>query len=180
MRLLACCGLALFTGCLFGTDDPDAGPPPASCDPEPTYEIDTGATITHTAGVDAGYYAAYNGSGAWHFEWTCDTAVSSEGCTFSGSIIAPTPSGGLVATCYLCEADDSLSTMPNGNNTEIDFSTDTSTGIDGVDFTTTPGSSVEINFQINNLYQNDLVFLPSGGQTSTPTCMPANLAPSTP
>lgn len=179
---LASLGLALFSGCLFESDNPDDTGPPVgtSCSPEPTYEIDTNASITHTAGVDAGYYAEYDGAGAWHFEWTCDTAISAQGCTFSGSIIAPTPAGGLVATCYLCEADDSLSTAPNGDTTEIDFNTDTSTGIDGVDFTTTPGSSIEIDFQINELYQNDLVFVPSGGATTNPTCMPANLAPNSP
>jgi hypothetical protein len=161
----------------------DTGPSPTSCNPEPTYEIDTGASITYEVGVDAGYYAEYEGAGAWHFEWTCDTDVSAEGCTFSGSIIAPTPASGSVdATCYECEADDQLSTQPASTtgDTEIDFNTDTSTGIDGVDFTTNAGASIEINFQINDLYQNDLVFLPSGGQTSNPSCMPAMLAPSTP
>jgi|HubBroStandDraft_6_1064221.scaffolds.fasta_scaffold131277_2 hypothetical protein len=180
--LLACCGLALFTGCLFASDSPDdgSGPPPASCNPEPTYEIDTGATLSYAVGVDAGYYSEYEGSGAWHFEWTCDTDLSAEGCTFSGSIIAQTPAGGVNATCYKCESDDTLTSSPNGANTEIDFNTDTSTGIDGVDFVTTPGASIAIDFQINGLYQNDLVFIPSGGTAANPTCMPANLAPSTP
>jgi hypothetical protein len=185
MRVLLACFIAsVTTGCFApaGSDD-DTGPGPTSCNPEPTYEIDTSASITHTAGVDAGYYAEYDGAGAWHFEWTCDTDLSSEGCTFSGSIVAPTPASGDVgATCYECEADDQLSTQPasTSGDTEIDFNTDTSTGIDGVDFTTTPGASIEIDFQINALYQNDLVFLPSGGETSNPTCMPAYLAPSTP
>jgi hypothetical protein len=183
MRVLLACFIAsVTTGCFAPAGDDDTGPGPTSCDPEPTYEIDTNASITHTAGVDAGYYAEYDGAGAWHFEWTCDTDLSSEGCTFSGSIIAPTPASGDVgATCYECEADDQLSTQPaSPSNTEIDFDTDTSTGIDGVDFTTTAGASIEIDFQINALYQNDLVFLPSGGETSNPTCMPAYLSPSTP
>jgi len=180
MRLfLASCGLALLAGCLFESDEPPppGGPEPAQCATEPTYEIDTGASITHSAGIDPGYYAEYDGAGAWHFEWTCDTDLSAQGCIFSGSINAP---GAVTATCYQCESNDVLTTTPNGSNTEIDFNTVTTTGIDGVDFTTAPGATIEINFQINNLDQNDLVFLPSGDNTSNPTCMPANLAPSSP
>jgi hypothetical protein len=188
MRAYLACGvvLACFTGCFIDTaaDNPPGddgpGPGPGACATEPTVTIDTGATIDHEAGVDAGYYAEYDGAGAWHFEWTCDTDVSAEGCTFSGSIVAQTPDGGVNASCYQCESDDVLTTTPGDTTTEIDFNTDTTSGIDGVDFTSVPGASVEINFQINDLYQNDLVFLPSGGVTTNPVCMPLDLSPSTP
>lgn len=176
--------VASLTGCFaaspHGDDDDGTG---GAClgSTIPSYTIDTGATITHEAGVDPGYYAECEGSGAWHFEWTCDTDLSAQGCTFSGSILAPTPASGDVnATCYECESDDQLSTQPDGENTEIDFNTNTSTGIDGVDFVTNAGSAIQIDFYVNGIYQNDLVFLPSNSAAVNPSCMPAQLVPSTP
>lgn len=151
-----------------------------TCTVEPTLPIDTGASIDHTAGVDAGYYAEYNGAGAWHFEWTCDTRLSAAGCNFTGSFTVPTPAGGVDATCFDCEPEDILTTAVSGANTVIDFDTVTSTGIDGVDFTAPTGASIEIDLQVNGIYQNDIVFLPSGGQTTIPPCMPLVLAPTTP
>jgi hypothetical protein len=183
MRLfLACLTAASLTGCLIESDNSPGpgGGGGTSCATEPTYQIDTGATLSYTVGVDAGYYSEYEGSGAWHFEWTCDTDLSAEGCEFSGSIIAPTPSGGVDATCYKCEDDDQLTSSPSGANTEIDFDTDTTTGIDGVDFVTNAGAPIEINFQVNGVYQNDVVFFPSSGTAANPSCMPAYLQPSTP
>lgn len=62
----------------------------------------------------------------------------------------------------------------------IDFDTVTSTGIDGADFDGVPGHDLQLNLQINGLYQNDLVFVPSRGRTAVPGCMPLDLAPSAP
>jgi len=142
--------------------------------------VDTGASIDHTAGIDAGYYASYTAGGHWHFEWTCDTKLSAIGCNFTGSILADTPPGGIGAACVACEANDAMSTTPVGAQTRIDFDTETSTGIDGVDFTSIPGNEITIDLQINGLYQNDLVFLPSGGRTLIQPCMPVDLVPSAP
>jgi hypothetical protein len=161
------------------TDTTSGGPPPDQCANVTSYEIDTGASLSYTVGVDAGYYLSYPGSGAWHFEWTCDTKLSAEGCNFTGSILVPTLTAG--PTCYMCEANDQVSSQAGADGqTEIDFNTETSTGIDGVDFSTTPGASVYINLQINGLYQNDLIFLPSAGMAATADCNPVDLTPSTP
>jgi len=178
MKAYLACAL-LLTGCIIEHDSGDdtTGPGP-TCSSEPTYTIDTNGVIDHEAGVDAGYYAEYDGDGAWHFEWTCDTDISALGCEFSGSIIAQTPPGGVNAAGYLLEGDDVLSTTAEGDQTEIDFDTDTSTGIDGVDFDAVPGTAVEIDFQINGIDQNDLVFIPSNGAAANPSCMPALLQPS--
>jgi hypothetical protein len=179
MRAYLLLALPLFGACFAAHDNGDDGFDQV-CAAEPTFTIDTGASIDHTAGIDAGYYAEYNGAGIWHFDWTCDTKLSAIGCEFSGTITAPTPASGVDATCFDCEPDDILTTSTSGSNTVIDFDTLTSTGLDGVEFTTAPGASVEINLQINGIYQNDLVFLPSNGQTTIPTCMPLVLAPSSP
>ncbi|HEY4242553.1 MAG TPA: hypothetical protein VGM88_22195 [Kofleriaceae bacterium] len=178
MKAYLACAL-LLTGCIIehGDDTGDDGPGP-TCSAEPTYTVDTNATIDHEAGVDAGYYAEYDGDGLWHFEWTCDTDVSALGCEFSGSIIAQTPDGGVNATGYQLEADDALSTTDLGTSTEIDFDTDTSSGIDGVDFDAVAGTAVEIDFQINGIDQDDLVFIPSNGAATSPSCMPVLLQPS--
>jgi len=166
-------------GC-FGFGSNSGGPPPAECSGVTSYEIDTGGIVTYTAGVDAGYYLAYAGNGVWQFEWTCDTKLSADGCNFTGTITVPTPVIGPTASCFMCEADDELTVTPNGADFEIDFNTITTTGIDGVDFAATPGSPVHIDLQINGLYQNDLVFIPSGGGVANALCNPVDLMPSSP
>jgi len=177
MRTFAILSISL-TGCFL---DPGGGGggTPANCigASEP---IDTGASIDHQAGVDAGYYAQYSAGGHWHFEWTCDTKLSAIGCSFSGTIFADDPGSGLGASCVQCEDNDVLTTTLVGTQTRIDFDTVTSTGIDGVDFTSIPGHPGKVDLQINGLYQNDLVFLPSGGRTLIQPCMPIDLEPSTP
>jgi len=178
MRIVSLIVLAA-TGCVFEPNDSQPSPP-ADCSGVSSYEIDTGASLSYTPGVDAGYYLAYDGGGAWHFEWTCDTKLSADGCNFTGTITAPTPTGGLNASCFQCEPEDELSVTPQGAQTEIDFNTITSTGIDGVDFTTTAGSSVHVDLQIDGLYQNDLVFIPSGGTAANALCNPVDLTPSSP
>jgi len=161
----------LATGCFTS-----GGPPPV-CTTPPQYTIDTGASLSYGVGVDAGYYAAYRGSGQWHFEWTCDTKLSAEGCNFTGTITMP---AGATATGFMLESDDVLGVTPGADDTVAQFDTITTTGIDGVDLTTTAGAAVTIDFQVNGLYQNDLVFVPSDGEAITPACMPATLTPSAP
>ena len=166
MRSLVLC-LAL-TGCII---EGNGGPP--SCPVDQSYEVDTAATIAYTPGVDAGYYITYAGAGHWHLEWTCDTKLSATGCNFTGTISAPSVSG---ATCFQCEPEDRMS----ASATAIQFDTITTSGIDGVDFTTTPGSAIHIDLLIDGLYQNDLVFVPSRGSAISATCNPADLVPSSP
>jgi hypothetical protein len=152
-----------------------------SCPVDPSYVVDTAATLAYSQGVDAGYYISYAGAGHWHFEWTCDTRLSADGCNFTGTVVADTPTGGLEPSCFECEPQqDILTTTPEGRSTAIDFDTITTTGIDGIDFTTTPGSSISIDLQINGLYQNDLVYVPSGGAVISAECNPAALTPSSP
>ena len=67
-----------------------------------------------------------------------------------------------------------------GNQTRLDFDTITSSGIDGVDVDGVPGHPIQLTLQIDGLYQNDLVFVPSLGRTAVPACMPLELTPTTP
>jgi hypothetical protein len=142
--------------------------------------VDTGADVTHETGVDAGYYATYTGNGHWHIEWTCDTALSGDGCNFTGSVTYDTATGGAAPSCFQCESDDIMNVSAQGSATRIDFDTITSTGIDGLDFDSIPGHSVTVDLEIDGLIQNDLVFVPSRGATQSPVCMPLVLTPSQP
>jgi hypothetical protein len=163
-------------GCFANTEHPAQ-----TCDPGLVNEVDTGATVTYAPGVDAGYYVAYSAGGHWHFEWTCDTKLSAYGCGFTGTITVDTPAGGVNATCVQCEVNqDALSVTPMGPSTEIAYDTITSTGVDGVDFYAVAGSTIQVDMRINGIYQDDLVFLPSGGGVANPTCMPIGLGPSRP
>ncbi len=166
--------LAPAAGCVF--DHGGGGPLDQTCAIEPSYGIDTGASIDHVAGVDAGYYVEYRGGGAWHIEWTCDTKLSAYGCNFTGSIVATLAPDSSV-TCAQCEADDILTVSPDGAQTVIDFDTVTTSGIDGIDFVTPIGSSIDADLLLDGIHQNDFVFLPSQGQAASPTCLPATLAP---
>lgn len=181
-RLAFASSLALavaLTGC-WTDAGPAGGPPPDECAGVTSYGIDTGASLSYTPGVDAGYYLSYPGSGAWHFEWTCDTKLSAQGCNFTGTITVPNSNPN--PSCYMCESNDMIiePTAAPGGETQFGFNAETSTGIDGIDFTSTPGASIHIDLQINSLYQNDLIFLPSGGVAATADCNPVDLTPSSP
>jgi hypothetical protein len=173
LALLVLC----LPACIIESSSP--GPVDTSCVGDLPVEIDTGASITHTAGVDAGYYLEYDGNGAWHIEWTCDTKLSALGCEFSGTITVP---GTANATCYQCEPEDVLTTSNTNTDTVIQFNTGTSTGIDGVDITggSTSSRTVRFDLLINGIYQPDLVYIPAHGQTDSPSCLPIAATPSTP
>ncbi|HET7500016.1 MAG TPA: hypothetical protein VFK02_03410 [Kofleriaceae bacterium] len=162
-----------LTGCFF-----DGSHSAGLCANATTLAIDTGASIGHTAGVDAGYYVTYTAGGHWHLEWTCDTKLSAAGCNFVGTVFVDTPPGGAAVTCLHCEAEDFLDVSSSGGQTRIDFDTITSSGIDGIDLDGVPGHDVQLDLQINGLYQNDLVYVPSRGRTVVPACMPLDLSPS--
>ncbi len=175
MTRLACC-LLVLAGCL-----PADNGTVKTCDPRTSIGIDTGASVTYAVGVDAGYYLSYTAGGHWHIEWTCDTKLSAYGCNFHGTIVADTPAAGVNASCFRCEVnEDVLTTAPVGPQTQITFDTLTSTGIDGVDFDSVAGNSVNIDFLINGIHQDDLVFVPSGGAAASPACTPADVVPSSP
>lgn len=181
MPRLTCPVLAGLLAAALGGCVLDTGRSAPVCATATAMPIDTGASIDHAAGIDAGYYARYTAGGHWHVEWTCDTKLSATGCNFTGTVFADTPAAGAAApTCTQCEPDDILTTSQQGGTTRIDFDTITSSGIDGVDFDAIPGHTVELNLLIDGLYQNDLVFVPSAGRTAIPRCMPLDLTPSVP
>jgi hypothetical protein len=159
---------AALPACFFGHD---GAPAVETC--TQGFEIDTGATITHTAGVDAGYYISYTAGGSWHLDWTCDTKLSAIGCEFEGTITSPSLSN---ATCFECEDNDELTASAG----MVQWVTQTSTGLDGTDFTTTPGDTINLDLAINGVPQPDLVFIPSGGNVATPDCNPMDLTPDSP
>jgi hypothetical protein len=162
------------TGCIVEASGP---PPQQACATPEAITVDTGATLSYTVGVDAGYYASYKGNGAWHFEWTCDTKLSASGCNFTGTIVAP-PNA--TVTPFELEPEDSLVVTPSANETLAQFDTITTTGIDGVDIVTAAGATLQVDFFVDGLYQNQIVFFPSHGAAVNPACLPAVLTPSSP
>jgi hypothetical protein len=174
---------AVLAGLLAGSSSGcfiDGGHGAPLCTTATTMPIDTGASITHAAGLDAGYYTQYTAGGHWHVEWTCDTKLSAAGCNFTGTITVDTPAAGAAPSCFQCESEDQLNVTAVGDQTRLDFDTITSSGIDGVDVDGVPGHPLQLNLQINDLDQNDLVFVPSLGRTAVPACMPLELTPTSP
>lgn len=149
------------------------------CDTGENETIEEGATTSYTVGVDAGYYFTYGTGGLWHVEWTCDTALSGIGCNFTGTInvITPDTAAGANVVCTNCESNDILTATETGDETDIDFDMITTDGIDGIDFDADPGSSIVIDLQINGVYQNDLVYIPSFGASVAAPCMPLEVIP---
>ncbi len=173
--------VGILCACALGACIIDGRSGPPACTAGETYAIDVDQTYQYSPGVDAGYYLTYVGAGQWHLEWTCDTALSAAGCVFSGSIIADAPPSGPNASCFRCEPDDSLVASAGGpGQMQIDFDTDTTTGIDGVDFTSVPGHPITLDLQVNGLYQLDLVHFISNGADLAPACSPFALAPAAP
>jgi hypothetical protein len=170
----------LASACLLDTGG-GGDPSIPACAAPTSAEIDNGASLTYAVGVDAGYYLSYLGGGHWHVEWTCDTRVSAYGCNFTGTITAPAPAQGPNATCVQCESNDILNVGADGaTGMKIDFDTITTTGLDGVDFYSTPGAAVTFDLLVDGSERPDLVFVPSGGRSVSPTCAPLILTPDTP
>jgi hypothetical protein len=152
---------ALSSGCVVES----AGPPRPEPQPQPQSQVtlatvDTGVTLSSPPGQGAGVNVEYQAGGHWHIWWTCDTQISGLHCTFYVDVTTQSGSITNVAGDRL-ESDDVLST-PAAN--EVTLTTDTSTGVDGVFFDTTPGATINVLQQIGNVQDGTYFYWGQNGQ----------------
>jgi hypothetical protein len=151
------------------------GDPGPSVD-NPVYTIDTGSSLSYTPQVDLGYYLAYEGSGHWHIEWTCNkmTTAPDGACLFSGSVTLyrNTPTS---VTCTGCTQ------APTVTGTSLSFSQVTTTGNVVLDFNDpVPGNTIQVDLSFDGAPSPQITNLPSGQQRTVAQAMPCQLTPSTP
>lgn len=118
--------------------------------------IDTGATITATAGSGVGVFVEYATGGHWTVSTACDTNTSGYSCDFDlfiSGVAADTkltnPSGKDLTGLDVIEiqADGTLHLYAN-----------TSTGLDGITFDAPPGAGVEVEMYLDTLPQPRFVY----------------------
>ncbi len=144
--------------------------------------IDTGAVLTEPPGTGVGVFVEYAAGGHWHLWWTCDTRLSGLACTFD--VVATVGSGAVtnVAGDRL-ESDDVLTTP---SPTEVDLATNTTSGVDGVFFDTTPGATITVVQRVGDTQDGSFFFwaqngvVQGGGSVAGGVADPLSFVPSSP
>jgi hypothetical protein len=166
-------GLAA-AGCVVVSDtggDGSSGPTPGPTEPPPTDQtpdlvgIDTGKTLTATAGAGAGMYVEYATGGNWNLFTTCDVNASTNPshapCEFDAYVTANTaanlgsPVGENLDTSYCTggsqqplSTDGTCSYVETLGGSSIHLHTMTGAGTDGMTFTTAPGATIELQMNL--------------------------------
>jgi len=142
--------------------------------------VDTGATLTEPPGTAVGIFVEYAAGGHWHLWWTCDTNLSGLPCTFDVSATVATGTVSNVTGDRL-ESDDSLTS----NSTEVTLATNTTSGVDGVFFDTSPGASISVLQHVGTTQDGSFFFWSQsgalqGGGTPSRVADPLSFVPSSP
>jgi hypothetical protein len=125
-------------------------------------DVDTNRTMTAQPGEGVGIFTEYAAGGHWHVWWTCDTNQTGAGCSFDVSVTMPggtltnVTGEGLSATDQLLQPAAAL----------VQVITQTSTGVAGVTFDTTPGSIVTLDARMNGVADGHLLFFVQAGQVN--------------
>jgi hypothetical protein len=145
--------------------------------------VDTGRTLNATAGQGVGVFVTYSTGGNWLIQWTCDTSITSESCSFQVSAEVLTPSaaihlvnfvtapGGSVSQsptgpCYVAPAqglDDAGSCPPIQ---QLTATATTTTDQDALSFTTPPGATISVDVQLNGQPSSQYFFFVQNGQVN--------------
>ncbi len=122
-------------------------------------DVDPDKTMTARPGEGVGVFTEYATGGHWHVWWTCDTYRSGQSCSFQLTI---TVASGAIANTVgeTLEAGDQLLQPSPG---EVDVTTQTSTGRDGVRFDTSPGAVITIDAKLNGQDDGNLLFFVQDG-----------------
>jgi hypothetical protein len=143
-------------------------------------DVDTNRTMTAKPGDGVGIFTEYAAGGHWHVWWTCDSNQTGADCSFD---VSASPSDGPLANVAgegLAATDQLLQPAAGA----IQVITQTSTGIAGVTFDTTPGSIVTLEAKMNGAEDGRILFFVqadqvNGGYTGTLTD-PLMFEPSSP
>lgn len=159
--LCAAAGLAL-SGCLI-VDDHDHDDSDHHDDnvyTEPFYTtIDADQTLGTTLGQGAGFFVEYRSGGTWYLWTSCDTDVTGRSCNFEAHLAASSTIRNLTGVGL--ESYDGFEV--SGPRT-VTFSANTASQMDGVQFETDPGESLELEVYLDGYLSPDYIFWFGDGQ----------------
>jgi hypothetical protein len=95
-------------------------------------DVDPNQTMSVNAGDGVGVFTEYQTGGHWHVYWTCDTNKTNLSCAFDVTV---TVSAGTIANVS-SQRNQSGDALTQASPTQIEATTTTTTGTDGVTFDT--------------------------------------------
>ena len=157
--LCGAAGLAL-SGCLIVDDDHPPDDDHYYEYTEPFYTtIDADQTLGTTLGQGAGFFVEYYTGGTWYLWTSCDTDVTGHSCNFLAHLAASSTIRNL--TGIELESYDGFEV--SGPRT-LTFSANTASQIDGVQFETDPGESLELEIYLDDYLSPGYIFWFGNGQ----------------
>jgi hypothetical protein len=171
--LLATASLGLG-GCIIVEDDNRHGDREGGYgDPTPTDEpklvaIDTDAVVSAEPGEGVGLFVEYEAGGTWRLSTTCDTNYSDVACLFDVFASVDTSSELLEITDDDLEGHDETGVIALG---VVGLHAETTSDVDSVSFTTTPGAFVRTEMYLDGVSQPRFVYWFGDGvlHTGAPT-----------
>ena len=123
--------------------------------------VDTDQTMEAKAGEGVGVFTEYRHGGHWHIWWTCDSAVDTvnPACSFDVNLSTSTGTIANLAPSGIENGD----TITQANGTSLEARTTVSTGIDSVDFDTTPGATITLSATVGGQYDGRFLFFVEQG-----------------
>lgn len=106
--------------------------------------VDTDGTLVTTPGNGIGVYVEYQTGGHWSVSWTCDTALTNLSCSFV--VDASVTAGSIAETGETVEVGGAVS---QATPQQLEATTTTTTGVDGVLFDATPGAPITVTVSLN-------------------------------
>jgi hypothetical protein len=148
-------------------------------------DVDPNRTMTAAPGQGVGVFTEYQTGGHWHVWWTCDTSKTDLGCSFEVSVSVASGTIANVAGQSLQTSDR----LAQPTSQQVEATTTTTTGIDGVTFDTPLDASgdqpvITLDVKLNGQEDGSFLFFVqdgkiNGGYQGTVTD-PLMLEPSTP
>jgi hypothetical protein len=124
--------------------------------------VQTDQTMTASPGQGVGVFVQYQAGGHWNVWWTCDTYKTSLNCNFDVNV---TVQAGTIDN--LAGQGAASYTAAQVNAAQIEATTTTSTGVDGMTFDTPVGQSlpvITVGASVDGSYSGSFMFFVQDGQ----------------
>jgi hypothetical protein len=109
-------------------------------------DVDTGGTLVTTPGNGIGVYVEYVTGGHWRVSWTCDTSLTSLPCAY---VVDASVTEGSIANPAGVDLEAGTDSLTQTNSQQIEVTTDTTTGEDGVTFDAPAGADITVSVRLN-------------------------------
>ncbi len=124
--------------------------------------VQTNQTMSASPGQGVGVFVQYQAGGHWNVWWTCDTYKTSLDCSFAVNVTIQT--GSIDNLAGQGEATDTVTQV---SAQQVEATTVTSTGVDGMTFDTPVGQTIPIitvGASVNGSYSGSFMFFVQNGQ----------------